>query len=133
MASTLIPEQRKFIGVTLFLVGFLCLAMSGAILALIVSKRESSAQSFTESQNSCVQRLGALGGEVDEIPGRIIWIKKGIDQAPARLGEASVASVLCPGWRLRTACVGGQCPDKDAMRIVLEPMFNDPNDALLNQ
>jgi len=122
MGSDLLPEQRRFVGIMSFVVGILCLGMAGMVVGLITSSRAEAASRFTEQQESCKARLSLLGGEVSDIPGRIIWSKRGIQEAPARLGEASAAAVLCPGWKLATACVGSQCPESDAMRIVLEPI-----------
>lgn len=123
----MVPEQRRLVGVILLVVGIISLVMTAGVVAMISSSRAEAASRFTELQESCKRRLGALGGKVDEVPGRLIWIKENIQEAPARLGEASVASVLCPGWKLRTACVGAECPESNAMRVVLEPM-NDPNE-----
>ena len=122
MNSYLLPEQRRTIGIALFIVGLLCISMTGIMVSLISSARAETASRFTEVQNGCSEKLKTLGGEVEEIPGRIIWRKRGIDEAIVRLGEASVVGVLCPGWRMKTACLGSQCPENDAMRIVLEPM-----------
>ena len=124
----LLPEQRRTIGVVLFVVGILSLAMTGVMVSLISSAREDNAARFTEQQESCKGRLTALGGDVEEIPGRIVWLKRGLDEGLIRMGEASVVGVLCPGWRMKTACIGSQCPGEgaNAMRIVLEPMNSDP-------
>lgn len=121
----MVPEQRRLVGVILLLIGIVSLVMTAGIVAMISSARADAAARFTEAQSSCKRRLSALGGKVDEVPGRLIWMKENIQEAPARLGEASVASVLCPGWKLRAACVGSECSDSNAMRVVLEPM-NDP-------
>lgn len=121
----MVPEQRRLVGVILLVIGVVSLVMTAGIVAMISTARADAAARFTEAQESCKRRLGALGGKVDEVPGRIIWMKENIQEAPARLGEASVAAVLCPGWKLRTACVGSECTDSNAMRVVLEPM-NDP-------
>lgn len=120
--SQLVPEQRKIIGVILMIIGLISLVMTAGVVFLISSARAEAASKFTEAQESCKKRLGALGGKVEEVPGRIIWMKENIQEAPARLGEASVVSVLCPGWKLRTACVGTECQEANAMRVVLEPI-----------
>lgn len=122
MNSYLLPEQRRTIGVVLFVVGLLCIGVTGVMVSLISSARADNAARFTEQQEGCAAKLTALGGEVEQIPGRIIWRKRGIEEGVVRLGEASVVGVLCPGWRMKTACIGSQCPESDAMRIVLEPM-----------
>ena len=122
----MIPEQRRLVGVILLIVGIASLVMTAGIVAMISTARADAASRFTEAQQSCKRRLSALGGKVDEVPGRLIWLKENIQEAPARLGEASVASVLCPGWKLRTACLGTECTESNAMRVVLEPM-NDPS------
>lgn len=127
MNVKLTPEQRKFSGILLFFVGIISLAMTGAIIALISTSRVNASERFGISQNECKAKLGPLGGQIEDIPGRIIWKKDDINQAPARLGEASVASVLCPGWKLRNACIGSQCPDNNSIRIVMEPIFPKPN------
>lgn len=121
----MVPEQRRLVGLILLVVGIISLVLTAGVVTLISSARADAASRFTEAQNSCKRRLSALGGKVDEVPGRLIWMKENISEAPARLGEASVATVLCPGWRLRTACIGSECPDSNAMRVVLEPM-NEP-------
>ncbi len=120
----MVPEQRRLVGVILLIVGIASLVMTAGIVAMISSARADAAARFTEAQSSCKRRLSALGGKVDEVPGRLIWIKENIQEAPARLGEASVAAVLCPGWKLRTACVGQECTESNAMRVVLQPMDN---------
>lgn len=121
VGDKMIPAQRRFVGIMLTVIGVIAMLMSAGVIALISSARAESSKRFTELQTSCVARLRPLGGKVDEIPGRIIWSKENIEEAPARLGEASVVAVLCPGWRMKTACVGSQCPEPNAMRIVLEP------------
>lgn len=124
----MVPEQRRFAGIILLVVGVISLVMTAGVVAMISSARADAASRFTEAQTSCKRRLTTLGGKVDELPGRLIWIKENIADAPARIGEASVAGVLCPGWKLRTACLGSECPDPNAMRVVLEPM-NDPTES----
>jgi hypothetical protein len=116
------PSQRRLVGIILLVFGVVSLAMGGMVVGMTVKARAASAARFTETQESCKVRLKALGGEVSEVPGRIIWMKGDIEQAPARIGEASVASVLCPGWQLKTACVGRDCSESGSMRVVLEPM-----------
>lgn len=123
--QTLLPEQRRFAGLMLVVFGILCIIAAAGITALIGNARADAASRFTEAQASCKGRLQALGGRVEEIPGRLIWLKDNIEQAPVRLGEASVAAVLCPGWRLKTSCIGSDCPEANSMRIVLEPI-NEP-------
>lgn len=119
------PSQRRIVGIILLVFGVVTLSLGGMVFAATVKAREASAARFTETQESCKARLKALGGEVSEVPGRIIWMKGDIEQAPARIGEASVASVLCPGWQLKTACVGRDCAESGSMRVVLEPMNED--------
>ena len=118
----MIPEQRRVAGVFLLVVGLLSLLVSAGVIVLISSARADAAARFTEAQSSCKRRLSALGGKVDELPGRLIWTKENLEEGPARMGEASVAGVLCPGWKLKAACVGSQCTDSNAMRVVLAPM-----------
>lgn len=124
----MIPQQRRLVGIILLVVGVLSLVISAGVIAMISSARADAAARFTEAQSSCKRRLAALGGKVDELPGRLIWSKENLEEGPARLGEASVAGVLCPGWKLRSACVGAQCSDSNSMRVVLSPM-NDPTDS----
>lgn len=119
------PEQRRFVGIALFLFGALFFLGGGLTVSTIVSKRDQAAKRFEEAQSSCMNRLRSLGGEVSEIPGRIIWKKENLNEGPALVGQASVAAVLCPGWQLKTACVGSECADNNAMRIVLEPINAD--------
>lgn len=116
------PEQRRKLGLSLFIAGLLAIVMSGVVMYKLSSARAEAASRFTESQATCKTRLAALGGEVTEVPGRIVWLKQDLAEAPARLGEASVAAVMCPGWKLANACMGEECPDKNAMRIVLAPI-----------
>lgn len=119
----MIPEQRRFVGIILLVIGVLSLVFSAGVISMIVTARASAAARFTEAQSSCKARLESLGGKVDiPVPSRIVWSKENLEEGPARLGEASVASVLCPGWKLKAACVGSQCPESNSMRIVLEPM-----------
>lgn len=123
----MIPQQRRLVGIVLLVVGVLSLVISAGVIAMISSARADAAARFTEAQASCKRRLASLGGKVDELPGRLIWTKENLEEGPARLGEASVASVLCPGWKMRSACVGAQCSDSNSMRVVLSPL-DDPTD-----
>lgn len=122
MNDYLLPEQRRTIGIALFVVGLCCLALAAVTVGMATSARASNAARYSQVQSQCKASLTGLGGEVEEIPGRIIWRKRGLEEGVVRLGEASVVGVLCPGWRMKTACIGSQCPESDAMRIVLEPM-----------
>lgn len=119
------PSQRRSVGIILLVFGIVCLALGAMMVGMTVNARAESAARFTQTQESCKARLKALGGEVSEVPGRLIWMKGDIEQAPARIGEASVAAVLCPGWQLKTACVGRDCAESGSMRVVLEPMTED--------
>lgn len=119
---SMLPEQRRKVGMLMFFAGLAAIFMSGVIMYQLSSARAEAASRFAESQNSCKARLTALGGEVTDEAGRIVWLKRDLAEAPARLGEASVAAVMCPGWKLASACMGEQCPDKNAMRIALEPI-----------
>ena len=122
------PSQRRLVGLILLIFGVFTLGMGGVVFAMTAKARQDSASRFTETQQSCKTRLKALGGEVEEVPGRIIWMKGDIEQAPARIGEASVAAVLCPGWQLKTACVGRDCAESGSMRVVLEPITENTSD-----
>ncbi len=120
----MVPEQRRFVGIILLVVGIVSLVMSGGVIAMISSARAESADRYTEMRSQCKQRLGALGGTVDEITKTtLVWKKENLAEGPTRLGEASVAAVLCPGWKLRSACMGTECPDSNAMRVVLEATY----------
>ena len=121
----MLPSQRRLVGILLLVFGVFALIMGGVLVGMTARARAASAARFTETQESCKTRLKALGGEVTEVPGRIIWMKGDLEQAPARVGEASVAAVLCPGWQLKTACVGRDCAESGSMRVVLEPMTAD--------
>lgn len=116
------PEQRRFCGLMLFIVGITSLCIAGLVAGLNFSTRANAAERFVEEQKMCVARLNVLGGEINELPGRIEWTKQGLERAPALLGESSVASVMCPGWKLTQACVGVQCPVPNSINIVLEPL-----------
>lgn len=122
--QNLLPEQRRSIGIMLIVFGLLCVISATFVIVQIGNARTESASRFAEAQNSCKSRLQALGGRVEEAPGQLIWLKDNIVEAPIRLGEASVAAVLCPGWQLRNSCVGSDCPEPNSMRIVLEPLYN---------
>lgn len=123
----MIPEQRRFVGIILLVVGMVSLMLTGAVLVTMAHARKESASRFTEQRDSCKKRLAALGGNVSEAGNRLIWLKENIDEGPARLGEASVAAELCPGWKLANACMGTECPDANAMRVVLEPFNSTPD------
>lgn len=123
----MIPEQRRFVGIILLVVGMMSLMLTSGVIVAIAHARKESASRFTEERDSCKKRLASLGGNVTESGSRLIWLKENIEEGPARLGEASVAAELCPGWKLANACMGSECPDANAMRVVLEP-FNGPAD-----
>lgn len=116
----MLPKQRRFIGIMLFIVGLTALTFTGLVVGLTFTARADAAERFTQDQQMCVSKLRALNGEISELPGRITWTSRGLDRAPALLGESSVAAITCPGWELVRACVGSQCPEKDAIQIVLE-------------
>lgn len=121
----MLPQQRRFVGIMLFVVGMISLALSGLVIGLIVSTRADAAEHFTQEQQMCVSHLRSLNGEINEMPGRITWTSKGLERAPALLGEASVASIICPGWKLERACIGAQCPEPEAMQITLTQMRDE--------
>ena len=121
------PEQRRFVGIILILIGVLSFGIGSAVFAAVVKDRKEAQKAYSEQQQMCATRLKALGGTITEIPGRIVWLKQDIEQGPALLGQASVAAVMCPGWKMRTACIGTECPDPNAMRIVLSPI-NTPDE-----
>lgn len=118
----LTPDQNKAMGLILIAYAVFALVAGVFVMNLTAEARASTAERFTEAQQSCSARLAALGGNIEEIPGRIVWSKSNLEEGPTRLGEASVAAVLCPGWQLKTACIGQECPDPGEMRVTLEPM-----------
>jgi hypothetical protein len=124
----MLHEQRRKLGRSMNIASLVAILMSGLVMYKLSSARAEAASRFTESQETCKTRLTALGGEVTDAPGRIVWMKKDLIEAPARLGEASVAAVMCPGWKLAAACMGEQCPETDAMRIVLQPINSEDSE-----
>lgn len=116
------PEQRRTVGLLMLFAGLFMFIMSVGIISVVTINRAKAADRFHESTEQCMQKLQTLGGSVKQTEDHITWEKADITQGPTRLGEASVVSVLCPGWEMKTACVGKECPNPNAISVTLGPI-----------
>ena len=120
------PDQRKRAGIIWLMIGAVCWIAAASIIGEISSDRRAAAASYAEGADACVGRLQALGGQVVQRAGRIVWRKPGDNfSGETRIGEISVAAVACPGWTMVHACLGEACDGGQPYSITLAPLPPD--------
>lgn len=69
------------------------------------------------SQGVCMSSLRGIGGLKVQPEGHNIvkLSSKGLENAALKLGQASVASLVCPGWELSSFCMGESCENGEGL------------------
>ena len=74
------------------------------------------------SQDVCMSSLRGIGGLKVRSEGRdvVVLSSEGLDNAALKLGKASAASLICPGWELNNFCMGESCENGEGLLFELQ-------------
>jgi len=74
------------------------------------------------SQGTCINSLRGIEELSVRSKGNdnIVLSSKGLDNATLKLGKASVASLVCPGWELKDFCLGESCENGEGLFFELQ-------------
>lgn len=74
------------------------------------------------SQGVCVSTLRGISGLTVRTEGRetISASIEGLENAALKLGKASAASLVCPGWELSSFCMGESCENGEGLLFELQ-------------
>lgn len=74
------------------------------------------------SQDVCLSSLRGIRGLNTRPDGgkKIILSAEGLENAALKLGEASAASLVCPGWELSSFCMGESCENGEGLLFELQ-------------
>ncbi len=121
-ALSMSPKQLVTLGLVLFALGLGQIAGSVALAVSIAEQRAEAGEGGAETASVCRDRLRSLGlkAEIDSATDTIQASRAGLGDAAVRLGEASVATMLCPGWEMVRFCMGEGCEDSDGFSMELK-------------
>lgn len=105
-------SQYASIGAVLLILGLVQMAAAGWFGYLVLQDRDEAVSKASSATQDCMAALrqGLGFGNVQLSAGRIVATQTTIDQAALSLGQATVASLICPGWEMQSFCMGADCP-----------------------
>ena len=121
--TILTQKQVVVSGIALFFVGWMFIALSFVFISIYNKTSEKGKDTSKARFSTCEGRLSELGLEVKagttdiEANGQFAGADSSI-----RLGEMSAAALLCPGWRMKSFCMGDGCASNGKLTLVLEPV-----------
>jgi hypothetical protein len=74
------------------------------------------------SQDVCMSSLMGISGLKVRSDGRdvVVLSAEGLENAALKLGKASAASLVCPGWELSSFCMGESCENGEGLLFELQ-------------
>ena len=118
---TLTRKQIQTLGVVLGVFGLLEFAGSYFIASSITTHQASASAQAVEQSNECKDRLHDLGYNAVVSGDKISAEMNGLDDAAYKLGQATMAALSCPGWKLSRFCMGEGCGAKGGVSFDLQP------------
>lgn len=104
--------QMVGLGFMFLLLGFAQFAGAAWFVSKAGAIRKEAEQQETSSRSACMDSLKQLSFSVEtvkESKNILRALKRKIDDPALHLGEASVATLACPGWQLTNFCMGEGC------------------------
>ncbi len=121
IALPMSPGQYRLVGGLLIVFGLLLFAASALLVNSMVNSQGAAQERRAAAAQACSDTLTNLGMEVTTARGVITARLAGLDSAAVKLGRASAASLMCPGWRLSRFCMGEACQVPNAVLLELRP------------
>ena len=123
VALPMTPIQYVMVGIIL---SFLGVALFGGSLFLgrsMVEQQKIANSQRMAAASQCVQALAEMEFETrfDQDRKRISARLEGLDGAALKMGKASAAAILCPGWKLSRFCMGQNCDFPNSLWLELRP------------
>lgn len=104
------PIQRRKYGVTALLLSVVFLSVSVAAGVGNAIRRDTVIEEVNASNQECENRLKTLGASsVAKTEDQIVVEWNTLDGGYSLMGDASAAAMACPGWTMRSFCMGQQC------------------------
>lgn len=74
------------------------------------------------SQGICMSSLRGISGLKVQPEGNdtVVLSAEGLENAALKLGKASAASLVCPGWELSNFCMGESCANGEGLIFELQ-------------
>ncbi len=119
---SLTKRQIRVLGAVLTLFGLLEFTASYFIASAITTHQANAAAQLVEQTNECKDRLHDLGFNSTVTGKKISAEMTGLDDAAYKLGQATLAALSCPGWRLSRFCMGEGCGAKGEVSFELQPV-----------
>src|SRR5690606_17920367 len=86
------------------------LSVSAAAGVGTAIRRDSVVKEVNASEQECENRLKLLGASsVNKTEDRIVVEWHSLDGGYSLMGDASAAAMACPGWTMRSFCMGQEC------------------------
>lgn len=114
-------QQIKGLGGVLALLGLLQFLGAYFIAHGVTTHQAQAATQAVAQAQECSNRLNGLGF-TSAVKGNMISAEmNAFDEAAYRLGQASIASLSCQGWKLSRFCMGEGCGEKGGVQLELQP------------
>ncbi len=115
--------QYGLIGALLIVFGILLMIGTAFLVMQIEAQWQRKISVQTAGVTACAQALQDLGLQAAPDVGaeRIIAQIDGIDGASSKMGRASAAALICPGWRMTGFCMGAECDNPNGLWLELRP------------
>ena len=124
LEELLTRKQLLKLGVLSSILGLVFLLLAVVFINNTIEAVSSSKdqQDNHVSQSVCIGSLRSVRGLNIRPEGSSIVVlsSKGLENAALKLGQASVASLICPGWELSSFCMGESCEGGEGVLLELQ-------------
>lgn len=104
------PVQRRKYGVTGIVLSVVFLSVSVAAGVGNAIRRDTVIEEINASMQECENRLRTLGAtNVSVADDKIVVDWNDLSGGYSLLGDTSAAAMACPGWQMRSFCMGQEC------------------------
>ena len=106
-----------FLALVFFILSFVFIR--GAIKAVSTAADKGDR---SVSQGVCISSLRGISGLSVQPEGNniVMLSSEGLENAALKLGQASAASLVCPGWELSSFCMGESCENGEGLLFELQ-------------
>jgi hypothetical protein len=104
------PSQRRQFGLIALAMSAIFLSVSAAAGVGNAIRRDSVAKEVVSANKECENRLKLLGvTKVVATDETIVAHWESLEGGYSLVGDASAAAMACPGWKMKTFCMGQEC------------------------
>jgi hypothetical protein len=104
------PILRRRVGIMSLAMAAIFLSVSAAAGVGNAIRRDAVAQEAVASNKACENRIKLLGAsQVTMTEDRVVAQWSSLEGGYSLVGDASAAAMACPGWKMKSFCMGQEC------------------------